>query len=587
MAQVPYSPVPSVAPSEQGLPESQPNIPAAAFGGDIATAISGMGKEISGAGNEIYERAVWLQNLNNQAEARTAAANYTIAAGQEHTKFASLEGAEAVKAYPAYAKRIKELRQSIGSGLSTRMSSQMFDSESLGTLSHMIVNGGSHAAAAQKQYVKQSFDADVTTNFETAAQNPKDTRVFNSSLEKAEGSIRQKGQLEGLPPEAVENNVGAVRSKFWAGKFENLAKEAPFVAQREMYDNRDKMTAADFKRTEAMVGAQVHAVGAANISRDILATHTDDEGNLTAPISELQAKAKELAKQMSPDDPLFQNQVVKALDSEFNQRKYAARQEKWDNTQVVDGAIQRGATTVQDVLNDPQAYAAYKALPPSERLKVPGKINAYIKARDRDYNERAMTEITGLRNNDVEAFLNLDPTADAYKLNQGQIRTVMEMQQKIKKQTAQDPRVDRAMGWLRTGFGPQLEALGTFRRTQQNKADYDHLTGAVQQALDIWTEDHKKPPTNQEFNEKIAPQVLKVTKEPGMFGVYGGPFGNDRTIFKHDTSSKEYQNFVTHEKEAITTRGGSEPSDEELYKAYTRVQLLKLYPPKRRADTGE
>jgi hypothetical protein len=212
-------------------------------------------------------------------------------------------------------------------------------------------------------------------------------------------------------------------------------------------------------------------------------------------------------------------------------------------------------------------------------------INNYVKARDYRENERTMTEITGLKNNDVEAFLNLNPTDDQYKLSQSQIRQVQGMQAQIKKQTGADPRVDRAMSWMRASAGAQMEAMGVFRRTTANKADYDHLTGAVQQALDIWQEDHKKPPSNKEFTEQIVPQILKVQKQPGAFGLYGyGVFGTDKVIFKHDTSSKEYTTFADKAKEDIKARGGSEPSDEEIYKAYTRVQLLKLYPPKTKAS---
>ena len=70
MPQVPYSPVPQVAPTGSPLPEVRSNVTAASFGGDVAHAIQGFGREAAGAGNAIYERALWLQGLNNQAEAR-------------------------------------------------------------------------------------------------------------------------------------------------------------------------------------------------------------------------------------------------------------------------------------------------------------------------------------------------------------------------------------------------------------------------------------------------------------------------------------------------------------------------------------
>lgn len=588
MAQVPYAPVPTERLSGSPLAEVHPNVPVQAFGGDVAQAVSGMGKAIEGAGSEIYERAIWLQNLNNQAEARQASSDYTIAAGQLHAKYNSLEGKNAVDAYPKYSEDLKTLRGQYGNRLSSPMAQRMYDSETMGTMSHAIFNGGSHAASQQKAFVKGSMDADISSTFEQTAQNPKDDIAFNKGLRNVEGTVRQKGALEGLDPKAIDNNVTTVTSKFWANKFESLAKESPFIAQSQMYENREKMLAADFKRLESVVGTQVHAVGSVNIATDLIKSHTDDEGNLTVPVAELQAKARQLAEKMSPDDALFPTQVVRALDSQFNQQKYANRQQKWDNLEAVNGAIGAGASSVQELLADPKTYAAYMALPKAEQLKIPARIDSFIKARDRGTNERAMTELMGLKNNDVESFLNLAPDDPAYKLSQAQIRQVMTEQQKVKKSTAQDPRVDRAMGWMRGGFGAQMEAMGVFRRSTGNKAEYDHLTGAVQQALDIWQEDHKKPPTNKEFNEQIAPEILKVQKTPGFLGLYGGPFGTDKTIYKHDTFSKEYKAFESTAKADVVAKGGTEPSEEEIYKAYTRLQLLKLYPAKKKvAPDGE
>lgn len=585
MAQVPYSPVPSVAPSGAGLPAVSPNIPAAAFGGDIATAISGMGKEISGAGNEVFERAIWLQNLNNQAEAKKADADYILAAGKLHADYQTLEGKAAVDAYPDYTKNLRATRDSIKGSLSNGASQRLFDTESMGTLSRTVLNGASHLAGQQKAYVVSAADADVTARRERTAANPTDESGFNTDLAKSNDTIERIGKLRGKPPEAIDNDKLANTSAFWATKIEGVAKEAPLQAPKLLEDNRAKLTEKDFKRVENVVNNQRDAVGSANIAQDLLKAHMDDEGNLTAPMAEIQAKAKALAATFSPDDPQFITKTVRALDAEYNQRKYAMKQERFDNIQAVtDAYVTHGASNMQQLLADPKASAAYYALPPSEQAKVPAKIDNYIKSRDRQDNERNMTQLMGMKNNDVEGFLNLNPEDPQYKLSQSQVQQVMAQQQKVKAQTTQDPRVDRAMSWMRGGFGAQMEAMGVFRRTVSNKTEYDHLTGAVQQALDIWQEDHKKPPTSKEFSEQIAPQILKVQKEPGFMGIYGGPFGTDRTVYRHDTGSKDYQNFVTAQKADIVAKGGSEPSEEELYKSYTRLQLLKLYPAKKKSE---
>lgn len=584
MPQVPYNPVPQVAESGAPLPEVHANVPAAAFGGDIATAISGMGREVAGAGNALFERAVWLQNINDQAEAKKADADYIIKAGELHAKYNTLEGSEAIKAYPQYTQSLRALRSSIKGSLATASSQKMFDSESMGTLSRSIFNASSHLASQQKAYVVGAADAELSAVRERTAANPADEKGFEEGLERTNRTTENIGRLRGLPPEAITNNKLINTSAMWASKIESLSKEAPFQAVKMFEDNRDKLVEKDAKRVETVVNNQRDAVGSAQIAQDLIKSHLDDDGNLKAPMSEIQAKARDLAAKFSPDDPGFITKTVRALDGEYNQRKYAMKQERFDNIQAVtDAYVTHNVTNMQQLLADSKASAAYYALPASEQAKVPAKIDSYIKARDRNENERTMTQVMGLKNNDVESFLTLDPTDEKLKLSQPQIRQVMADQAKVKKQTAQDPRVDRAMSWMRGAYGAQMEAMGVFKRTTQNKDDYDHLTGAVQSAVDIWQEDHKKPPTNKEFLEQIAPNLLKTTKEPGLLGIYGyGVFGSDRTIYKHDTSSSDYKRFVETQKSDIVAKGGAEPSDEELYKAYTRLQLLKLYPPKKK-----
>ena len=72
MAQVPYSPVPDVAPSDTATPRVSVATPEAAFGGATAKAIENLGTTVQGAGNELFGRAVALQQLNNETEAKIA-----------------------------------------------------------------------------------------------------------------------------------------------------------------------------------------------------------------------------------------------------------------------------------------------------------------------------------------------------------------------------------------------------------------------------------------------------------------------------------------------------------------------------------
>src|SRR5258706_5094916 len=108
---------------------------------------------------------------------------------------------------------------------------------------------------------------------------------------------------------------------------------------------------------------------------------------------------------------------------------------------------------------------------------------------------------------------------------------------------------------MRGSMGSQMEALGVYKRTTSNKDDYDHLTGTVQSALDIWQENHGKPPTYKEFNEQIAPQVIQQRAEPGLFGMHNRFFGSDKPFYNQETPSK----FEEEVKADVIAKGGVEP----------------------------
>src|SRR5262245_25055856 len=126
MPTVPYNPVPQVAPSQQATPNIDVPTPIAAFGGTIASAIDSVGRASQDAGNENLRRAVALQELQNETEAREADAEYTISMGQLRADYHALEGKNAVQAYPKFVRDVRELQQRYSGTMSNPMSKRIF-----------------------------------------------------------------------------------------------------------------------------------------------------------------------------------------------------------------------------------------------------------------------------------------------------------------------------------------------------------------------------------------------------------------------------------------------------------------------------
>lgn len=574
MATVPYSSVPQVGLQDIATPEMNPKIPAAAFGGEAAQALSGFGKVAEHAGDEIFQRAIALQNLDNEAQAKQAASDYQIKAGELHANYSSLQGKAAVDGFKKYTTDLSALRHQMRDGLGTAMSQKMFDSDSLSTMGRTIFNGAGHAATENKKYIAGASAARIETASDAAFSDTSDAALENGK-KVIETEVRgTQAHLAGWSQEKTDEVVKQNQSALISKRILGTARTDPFKAAKMLEDNKATLTPDDFLKADNTVRAQSRAVGSVNIANDIYTAGKGDDEHPAKPLSVMEAEAREAAKARDPNDPLLETHTIAALRGQYNQDLYAKKQEYWNNEQTIAGAIGKGVKNEQELRADPTVAAAIDALPKDKRLNIPARINSYNAARDKVANQEEFNTRMGLANNDVEGFLSFDPYSSK-SLNQAQMNQIAAKQAKLKQSQAQDPRVDRAMGWMRGAVGAQMEALGVFKRTTSNKDDYDHLTGTVQSALDLWQESHNKPPTNKEFIEQIAPQVLQQRNEPGIL------WGTNKKPFFTQTIPNEFSEKT---KADVVAKGGLEPTDEQIYKAYVRTQLMKLYPTKMKSS---
>lgn len=580
MPQVPYTGVQSVAPQLDPTPRFSVDATPAAFGVNVAQAVEGLGKTVDGVGNELFTRGLAMQDLANHSEAQTADAQYMEAAGKIHADFSALQGKDAVDGYPKYIQDLKDARKGISDGMSNGMSQKMFDASSLGTLGRTIFNGAGVAAAANKQYAISSNSAQIQQQIDIASTsgNPDDVAAARAKIK---GLANESASLKGLDPATADEQSKTINSSLDFNVIQQTARTQPIRAREILEERRSSMTAKDYDRAQTVVDNANRAVGSVNIAQQVINNHVGDDGKPDTSFENMQKEAEGLAEKQAPDDTLMVKHTTDALKGLYNQKIYADKQFKWDNSQTVDAAIQNGVTDIQQLrASDPKVADAIDNLPKSEQLKLPARINAYNAARDRVGSQESLTRLTGLRNNDVESFLNTDPTDPALKLNQPQQREVMGWQQQDKKNQNSDPRVNRAMTWLRDSRGGELAALGVFHRDAKNPEDYDHMTGTLSSALDLWQQSHGKPAEYKDVVDTIGPQIIQSRAVPGAWwGSSQEPF------FKPDVNSDEYKNFVAKTTRDVTDGGGIAPTDEQIDRAYTRMQLLKLYPTKTKGST--
>lgn len=288
MAQVPYTPYPTVSPRAPGVPAVSVSTTPDMFGANIGRGMEQLGATESHVGDELFQRAVAMQELRNETEAKQADANYMIESGKLHAQFSSLEGKNAVDAFPKYISDLKSLREDMRQGLSNDQARRYYDSSSLQNMGRSIFNGAGHAAVQQKAYANGTLDAQVKAYSSSALQNAKDEGAFQAGLQNIDEVTDTKAQLFGWG-DAQKAEYKAERvSNLWANRIEGLSRTDPQAAKEMLSQHRQDIVGDHLARTDAIVRQQLYNTGARNISHDI----TTGRGNFygAGPVSIERAK---------------------------------------------------------------------------------------------------------------------------------------------------------------------------------------------------------------------------------------------------------------------------------------------------------
>lgn len=268
---VPYSGVPQVAVG--GTPQSRfrADVSPTTFGAGVGEALGSLGGQLKSTGNELFERGIAMQTLYNQSEAQEADAQYTEKAGLLHANYNSLQGKQAVDAYPQYIADLKQTRTTIRDGLSNEMSQKLFESASNGTMGRSIFNGAGHAAGQNKAYALGASTARIAAIGNTTLSQPTDERSFTQGLATTEREVRAQAELQGLSPEATDEAISMQRSKLWGERVKGMAKQDPITAGRWLEDGikRGDIRGEDIGKLTNVVQQQRNTVGARMISKQV------------------------------------------------------------------------------------------------------------------------------------------------------------------------------------------------------------------------------------------------------------------------------------------------------------------------------
>lgn len=562
MARVPYTPVPDVAPQAPGEQFSV-TTPGAAFGENIGAALKQLGGTTEQAGSELFSRAIALQELRNQTDAREAQTEYATESSKLHAQFNSLEGKAAVDGLDPYLAAQADLRKQIRSRLTSPMAQQHYDADSLPFMQRNVFSAAGHAADENKKYVTGTAVAGMEVAKQTIIdpmnQNEFDAKLdtLNHQIDVYAGAHDWDGPND---PRTVAYRNAQV-SSLWMARVGKLALTDSLSARKMLEENQDKFTEQDLDRITKTVDNQVNVVGSKNLGEKI---YSPDK-TLDQMFKEVPDNVPDFIK--GDQRTKFVHDTEMYLRTKVTYDRTANAQQRNQGINDIWGQIRTSSpTSLQELLAMPGMQAAFNSLPAKDQANVPTWINHWATTKDKLANDMEYNRLRGQSITDPQGFLGSDPSA--WKVSPGQLVQLLDLRSRVTKHAEVDPMVQKSIGFMKRNYGSEMTALGIYNRDKANPDDYDHFVGALEEALTAHMQTHNgKPPSGPEMME-IGKDILKTHKAPGFFGMMLG--GTDKPFY-------DVPQPVLDSVTADVRRVDPQATDQEIYRAALRQLFKELY----------
>lgn len=488
MPQAPLSP--TVDSTSGGNPNVSVAAPVEAFGGAVGHALSSLGDQVQHSSDQLWQRAVELQNLENETNAKRADTEYMTKAGMLHAQFSSLEGLAAKEAYPKYIKDLQDSRTSVRGSLNNPMAQKMYDASSLNFMGRSIFNGAGHAAQQTKVASVNASKSRVQTLTDNIGANPEDEEGFQRSVKSIQAETESQGKQGGWSEDQIKATSDSNVSSAVATRITSLSRSDPFAAQ-SMYDNAVKIKAlspVDASRVQASIQTQSRQAIPRGISSEVNADldHPAPEGVPEKSLEDRIAEAQSKAEPYTKNDLLLPDFVKQRVIADYNRSKAIQRDFNQRNEQTIAGALMTGnkegilPKSVDELkLINPEVSAAWDSLKPTTQRKYMAAM-----AHNANGDKVAWTNETlgnyqklkGMAVDDPVAFLAKDVISE--QMPAAGKRELINQQLRLRQQSETDPRVGRALQVLT----PDLQAAGLNKK--DNAEGYYQFVGAMQDALD-------------------------------------------------------------------------------------------------------
>jgi hypothetical protein len=572
MPQVPYKPFPTAEPAINPAPSIGLSVPGAAFGTNIAEAEKGLGQSVEQVSNEAAKQVLSWQALQNETDARNKDADFMIAVGEKHARFSALEGQNAVDAFPAYEKDLKDTYQTYRGQLSNPAAQRLFDGAATSTLSRTIFNGAGHRAAQAKQALDGSIDSQIKANLATIT-NDTDEGTFTQANNRIRSLMEQKARIKGWTPEQTAEATREMTQTLIESRVTNKSRIDSAGAREILEANRGFLDGKTADKLENTVSIGEAKQGAKKIADFVTKTMTAESS--TGELGTMMEMGDKLADETSPNNVDMKWNIKSLIKSKYDQLQAIARDNTRGEQKTVGDWIQQNNIKDINLINsDPTVHDAYLKLSDKDRRAMDANINHNAKM-DGDLETPAKTarfqQLSGMPGNGrVKEFneVNLDGEMD---LTTAQRKTLKATQAKTRKDETVDPHVTRVLA------DPNVKSM--LRNSSILDSDdkpvshevYDRLSGIVKAKVENFFEQNGKWPKPEE-EHKMAAEALRMQ---ATYHRWWG--GNTSGSIVQEGIPDQVRKVIT---ESLTKDLGEEPTEEQVIKKVLQLQNAAKATPK-------
>jgi hypothetical protein len=534
----------------------------------VGEAFDKLGSTLEGVGNQLWQRAEGLQEVQNQTVLTKAEIEYDKYAGEKQVAFNQLQGDAASEgAYKAHLTDLEDKRKQMLEKMPNQSVQQRFDKSTASTVGRYGLQAASHAATETRKAFIASSEARVDQLKDQISKTDSPEETKELARRAHDEVFGKQAPAKGWSIEKAQDALTDILSDAYASQISRLSRTDPTTARKmlETPENQALIRGPRYEATMEHVLMNERIIQSRNIGNEI------QEKDPDAPLEQKIDEAKERAKQINPKAPLLSEDAVRTIKQKHDEHnrevKDATDKRKHTLEQAVYGYDAPGGKMPE---NREQLFAAgedvrkaYEGSTEKEQRRIDkimeqtakGDIPETEATRRRVYDLEEMWAHEQVRFRDHDIMSEKIPISARTKLREKQLQVIKEG---IKLEA--DPKTSHAIDVMRSG-GILPKDL------KPGSSKWNAFSGMVREALAEQgkREGYAKPLTEEQYRQ-IGNSVLE--KQSGT-----GWFGTDVGMISRFETAKDVPSSVKKEMQ-VEYPGLSEAG---MLEKYRRLKVIKMF----------